>query len=380
MQTTAMLSPNGQQDTEGDGPATQMFVATLKGVVTLERPAPGAPWARTATTLEDRHVGALLMEPGSGKLFAGAHGGGGVWVSDDGTARSWRPVVNGLDRQNVYSLALRRRGGRTTLFVGVEPAAIYRSDDLGETWRELPALRHVPGTEKWSFPAPPHIAHVKCMTVHPSAPATLFACVEQGALLRSDDDGETWTEFDGYVWPDDATYHDVHRLTIDPRNHDVCYLATGVGLNRSDDGGVTWRALTSRRDRLGYPDFFSIDPRDPDVLYMAGARTTPSQWRTDHFADAAVLKSTDAGRTWRELHGGLPSPIVGSIEAMAIHAWPGGATLSLATATGEVYASDDGGESWACIADGLAPVSKAGHYRSFTVPPAHPIPGAPAHA
>lgn len=48
MQATAMLSPNGQQDTEGDGPATRMFVATLKGVVTLERPAPGAPWARTA--------------------------------------------------------------------------------------------------------------------------------------------------------------------------------------------------------------------------------------------------------------------------------------------------------------------------------------------
>jgi photosystem II stability/assembly factor-like uncharacterized protein len=217
------------------------------------------------------------------------------------------------------------------------------------------------------------------MTIHPSVPTTLYACVEQGALLRSDDDGETWYEFDSYVLPDDATYHDVHRLTIHPRNHDIVYLATGLGLNRSEDGGRTWTALTRRGERIGYPDFFAIDPMDNDVLYLAGAATSPTQWRTEHNANAAVIKSADTGRTWRELHDGLPSPIVGSIEAMSVHAWPGGRTLSFATATGEVYTSDDAGESWTCIAEGLAPVSKAGHYRAFMVPPVQPQ-GASAHA
>lgn len=380
MQSTAMLSPNGQQETEGTGPATRLLVATTKGVATLERAAPGAPWVRTGDSLAEQHVGALLVEPVSGKLFAGAHGGGGIWIDDDGGARRWRHAIDGLTRPNVYSLALRRRGRTVTLFAGAEPAAIYRSDDLGEHWRELPALRGVPGTEKWTFPAPPHIAHVKCMTIHPSQDSTIFACVEQGALLHSTDDGATWREIDSYVWPDDATYHDVHRLTIDPADPDICYLATGVGLNRSEDGGRTWRALTSRRDRLGYPDFVAIDPLDHDVLYMAGAATTPSQWRVDHFADAAVLKSVDAGRTWRQLRGGLPSPIVGSIEAMSIHSWPGGRTLSIATATGEVHASDDGGEHWTMVADGLAPVSKAGHYRAFQAPPAPSRAGPAAHA
>ena len=101
MQTKAMLSPNGQQTTEGSAPATSLFVATLKGVVTLKRASSGAPWARANLSLADHHVGALAYEPESGKLFAGAHAGGGVWISDDGTATTWRHATNGLTSPHV---------------------------------------------------------------------------------------------------------------------------------------------------------------------------------------------------------------------------------------------------------------------------------------
>lgn len=380
MQATALLSPNGHQTSLADGPATRIFIATIEGVRTLERASPSAPWALTAHSLNDRHVGALVIEPRSGKLYAGAHGGdGGVWVSDDGAGARWRRLTNGLTSQNVYSLALRQRHGGARLFAGVEPAAIFRSDDLGESWRELPALRNVPGTEKWTFPAPPHIAHVKSITVDQRRPGTLYACVEQGALLKSGDDGESWVELDGYVLPDDATYRDTHRLVIHPANPDVIYLATGLGLGRSDDGGAVWTALTRRGGRLGYPDFMFVDPRDHDIFYMAGAATTPTAWMKEHTANAAVIKSVDGGRTWREALNGLPHPIVGLIEAMCLHQWPGGMMLAIATATGEVHASDDAGESWSCLATGLAPVSKSGHYRAF-VPGARSFAEAPLRA
>ena len=369
MMATAILSPNGQPTTEGEGPATRLFVATLSGVVRLDRPAPGAPWAMTSQALAEKHVIAILLEPGSGKLFAGAHGEDGVWVSDDGAGAQWRRVSNGLGRLNVYSLAGRRRGKDVTIFAGVEPAALYRSDDLGESWRELTALRGVPGTDKWNFPPPPHIAHVKCITPDPKRPATLYACVEQGALLKTEDDGESWVELDGYVQADDATYHDTHRLEFHPKFDDVLFLTTGLGINRSDDGGRTWRALTRRGERLGYPDFISFDPRDANVVFVAGAAKSPQHWINDHGANPAVLKSSDGGRTWRELRNGLPSPIVGSIEALGRHDWSGGSTLAFATATGEIYTSDDAGEAWTCIATGLAAISKAGHYRAF-LPPA----------
>jgi photosystem II stability/assembly factor-like uncharacterized protein len=379
MGATAILSPNGQQTTRGEGPATGLLVATLKGVMRLERPAVGAAWAVAAQSLAERHVSAMLLEPGSGKLFAGAHGEGGVWVSDDGLGSDWRPVANGLDRTNVYALAGRRVGNAVTIFAGVEPAALYRSDDLGRSWRELPALRGVPGTDKWTFPPPPHIAHVKCITLHPSRLGTIYACVEQGALLKSDDDGASWVELDGYVRPDDVTYRDTHRIEIHPRRHEVLYLTTGLGLNRSTDGGRSWAPLSRRSDRLGYPDFLAFDPHNPEVMFMSGAARPPGDWLAQRTSDSALLKSTDGGRSWQELRKGLPHPMVGSIEALGAHEWAGGWTLTMATSTGELYASDDAGESWTCVAQGLPPVSKAGHYRAF-LPETQPRKGLAAFA
>ena len=365
MASVAILSPNGQPTTHGAGPATEMLVATVAGVARLERTGPGAPWPVAQRSLPDLHVSALVLDEASGRLFAGAHGEGGVLISDDGRGSNWRRVSSGIDRPNIYSLAARREGAALTLFAGAEPASLYRSDDLGESWQELAALRGVPGTDKWTFPPPPHIAHVKCITPHPTRPATIYACVEQGALLKTEDDGRSWVELDGYVQADDLTYHDTHRIEIHPQFPDVAYLTTGLGINRSDDGGRTWRALTRRGDRLGYPDFIALDPAAPDTVLMAGAAKPPQNWARDRTANPAVLKSTDGGRTWREPRTGLPTPIIGSIEAMAQHRWPGGTTLSFATGTGEVYASEDAGESWTRIADGLPAVSKAGHYRAF---------------
>ena len=365
MTEIALLSPNGQQNTDGRGPPTCFFVATIKGVARVERSAPGAAWQVTHEALVEKHISSLLREPRSGKLVAGSHGDGGVWINDDGVGIAWRDASKGISNRNIYALAQRRSESGVTLFAGAEPASIFRSKDLGESWCDLPGLRSVRDTDKWSFPPPPHIAHVKSITIHPTRPATLFACVEQGALLKSEDDGRTWFELTDYSRPDDPTYRDIHRIEVHPKYPDIAYLTTGVGTYRSDNGGCTWRTLTRRGSRLGYPDFSFLDPDDPEVLYVAGAEKSPSHWPGDGTANSAVLKSTDGGKTWRDLRQGLPDPIRGGIEAMNRHSWPGGIMLTIATADGEIYTSDNAGENWFLAASGLAPISKSVHYRAF---------------
>lgn len=362
MTEIALLSPNGQQETQGNGPALRLFVATIEGVARLDRASANAPWAVTEKSLAGKHVSSLLLE--AGKLFAGTHEDG-VWVSGDASGASWRQVAKGIANLNVYSLAARHRGKDVTIFAGAEPASLYRSDDLGESWRDLPALRGVPDTDKWSFPPPPHIAHVKSITIHPARPETLFTCVEQGALLTSEDDGASWKELDDYSKPEDPTYRDMHRIVLHPKQANIAYLATGVGMYRSDNGGSTWRTLTQRGSRIGYPDFVVLDQDNPDILWVAGAEKTPRDWPGDGTANSTVLKSVDGGRNWRELRNGLAEIVGGGIEAMSPHRWPQGMTLSFATAKGEICASDDGGEHWTRIAEGLAPVSKGVHYRAF---------------
>ena len=83
-------------------------------------------------------------------------------------------------------------GGQVRLYVGTQPAHLFKSDDLGETWHELESLRSVPSVPKWSFPGPPHIAHVKNITFDPRDPRTIYTSIEQGGLLRSRDEGLTW--------------------------------------------------------------------------------------------------------------------------------------------------------------------------------------------
>ena len=375
---TTYLSPNGQPTTVGDGPATRLLVATLDGVCTLGREIEGAPWTVVSRSLADQHIGALLYEPGCGKLFAASHKPGGLWVSDDGAGGKWRQVSSGIEHNNCYSLAAHYVGDQVTLYMGTEPAALYRSDDLGENWRDLSSLRDVPDTDQWTFPPPPFLAHVKNVAFRPDQPETLYASIEQGGVFRSRDGGESWTELASYSLPDDIAYRDIHQLLIHPESPDLVYMSSGEGLHRSSDGGENWEHLIQRGHRLSYPDFLRFDPRDPTVIYLAGAATSPGFWRGNGTADAGILRSSDGGDTWHELTNGLPQPMISAYEGMTTHHWPDGVLLLLATATGEIYASENDGQNWACIAEEISPVSKDGHYVMFL--PQGSAEGAPAGA
>ena len=362
---TTFLSPSGQQQTMGSGPATRIQVGTLEGVATLERATPDAPWALTARSLADRHVAALVYEEGSGKLFAAAHADGGLWVSDDGDGKSWRPLTNGLDRPHMYSMAARRRGDQVTLFLGTRPAALYRSEDLGESWMEVPSIFDVADTDKWTFPPPPHIAHIKQIVFHPTDPDTLYVLVEQGAFLKSTDDGKSWTDLTSYSHPDDASYRDMHRLVIKPNDPDKFVVVTGVGIYRSSDAGRSFEQLTRRGEQMGYPDFAFLDPKDDNIIYSGGSELNPRAWYDTGVAKSSVMRSTDNGDSWVTLDNGLPNPMVGAIEAMTQHVWDGGMMLLAGTATGEVFATEDEGASWQLITDEARPVSKEDHHIPF---------------
>ena len=238
-ETTMYLSPNGQDRTEARDPANKLVIATVEGIVTLSRADIKAPWQLTQRTLTDRHVGQLVFDPVSGRLFAGAHADGGLWVSEDSAFKSWRQLSQGLTEPHLYALALRRDGGATCLLAGASPASLFRSDDLGESWKEFTNIFSLPDIDKWTFPPPPHIPHVKHIVFHPGQPKTIFFCVEQGGLFRSTDDGASWTELTSYSRADDLAYRDIHRLLINPADHNEFYLATGEGLYRSVDAGTS---------------------------------------------------------------------------------------------------------------------------------------------
>jgi photosystem II stability/assembly factor-like uncharacterized protein len=351
------LSHGGSTLYSSPSPSQEVLVGTREGVVTIEREASGSEWRVKHRALTDRHISAIIKEPESGLTFAGAFHGSVHASADDG--KTWEPRNNGLTETDVYSLAARRVNERVRLFAGTEPAHLFTSDDLGLHWSEVPSLRSVPSVPKWSFPAPPHIGHVKHINFDPDNPTTMYASVEVGGLLKSADAGEHWEEFP-------SLYEDVHRLMIHPSNPRFLYAVTGRGLYVSPDAGANWEQWTRREDEIGgYPDGFVFRPSDPKLIFMTAAHDAPGTWRTTHFAGARISRSQDGGRTWEILRNGLPDRLQASIEAFCLEESGQSTAIFAATTSGEVFSSQDLGESWKKIITGLPPISKAGHYRNL---------------
>jgi photosystem II stability/assembly factor-like uncharacterized protein len=196
-------------------------------------------------------------------------------------------------------------------------------------------------------------------------PISLYVLVEQGAFLKSTDDGKSWTDLTGYSHPDDASYRDLHRLVFKPDDPRKLVVVTGVGIYRSNDAGQTYQQLTRRGEQLGYPDFAFLDPQDDTIIYSGGSKLNPRNWYETGIAYSSVMRSTDNGDSWTDIGNGLPKPMVGAIEGMSQHVWDGGMMLLAGTATGEVFATEDRGNSWQMITGEARPVSKEDHHIPF---------------
>src|SRR5579863_7904464 len=92
-------------------------------------------------------------------------------------------------------------------------------------------------------------------------------------------------------------------------------------------------------------------------------RHTPAGvWRRSHHAGTAIMRSRDNGRSWELLEHGIPGTARANIEAMSLVSYPTGFSLFVGNTDGEVYESEDGGDSWSKIAEALGPVSKGNHF------------------
>src|SRR6266571_5114646 len=100
---TITLSHGGATIFTSSSPSADVLVGTREGVITIQRNAGGAGWHVAQRALTDRHIHAIIVEPESGTVFAGAHKGG-LFASADG-GRTWAERNEGLTENDVYSLA-----------------------------------------------------------------------------------------------------------------------------------------------------------------------------------------------------------------------------------------------------------------------------------
>jgi photosystem II stability/assembly factor-like uncharacterized protein len=348
---TLCLSVGGRTITTADKPTTHVLVGSNGGIVSLKREGPGAPWYEDARTLDGIFINALTIEPSTGTLFAATRGQG-LFASLD-MGQTWEHRDNGIPHEKVWIIHYHQVGDELRLYAGTEPAHLYLSTDLGRSWTEVTSMREVPNVDEWFFGSSKDRGHVKYITFDPADPDTIYVSIEVGSVVKSTDGGKTWRLLTGF-------YEDVHRLLILKSDPQHVWIATGEGLYESFNGGDTWKSHGRHVEGIMYPDGLVIHPEQESVMFVAGATLNPRYWFKTHETQSQILRSRDAGANWDVLWNGLPQAMLGNVEALAMETYPSGYTVVGGNTKGQVFISDDEGESWTVV-EGVPPVGKDNH-------------------
>jgi photosystem II stability/assembly factor-like uncharacterized protein len=348
-----LLSNGGHNTHRSSQPSDMIVVGTVDGIAVLVRSESG--WALAHRGLAGCFVSAVTASE-DGTLFAATHGVGVARSRDAG--KTWEWVNKGIDRHDLWSARAGKLQGRDVVLVGSLPAHVYISEDAGDSWHELTALRKVQSVEEWCFPPPPRVGHVKEIVIDGDR---LMVGIEIGALLLSTDFGETFQDL--HVDPQVGD-NDIHRILVHPARPGRILIANGiVGVMTSDDDGRAWRKNPMPPD-ANYPDPMVIHPEQPDLVFLTAGVGWPPHWYRLGRARGKLFRSRDAGHTWERLLGGLPNGQRATFGALTIEAWEGGYGLYAADTDGQIFESLDGGDSWCIIAD-VAAVSKGEFHRGL---------------
>jgi hypothetical protein len=245
------------------------------------------------------------------------------------------------------------------LYAGAEDAAIFRSRDGGKTWTELAGLRRHPTGSAWAPGAGGMCLHT--ILLDPKRRGRMYVAISSAGTFRSDDAGETWRPINRGLRsehipdPDAEVGHCVHRIALHPSRPETLFMQKHWDVMRSDDAGESWREVSGNLPT----DFgFAIDvhAHEPETIFVVPIKSDSEHFPLD--GKLRVYRSRTGGHDWEPLTKGLPQAdcYVNVLrEAMSVDTLdPCG--IYFGTTGGQVYASADGGESWAPIVRDLPAV------------------------
>ncbi|GAA3261701.1 WD40/YVTN/BNR-like repeat-containing protein [Nonomuraea helvata] len=237
------------------------------------------------------------------------------------------------------------------VWAGVEPGALFRSEDGGITYQLVEGLWEHPHRPQWQPGGGGLCLHT--IVLHPSDPRRIGVAISTGGFYRSTDGGLSWEAANKNIrapfMPEGQQYPEfgqcVHKVTMDPARPERLYLQHHFGVYRSDDFGGSWHDIGSELPSdFGFP--IAAHPSRSGTVFVLPLTADMDRTPVDH--RYRVFRSDDAGETWRPFGEGLPEgPVHGSVLRDAMTASEAG--LFFGTRDGEVYCSRDDGETWSLV-------------------------------
>jgi photosystem II stability/assembly factor-like uncharacterized protein len=247
-----------------------------------------------------------------------------------------------------------------TVYAGVQDAALYRSTDAGETWEELTGLRRHKSGPSWQPGAGGLCLHT--VILDPVNADRMFIAISAAGVFRTDDAGSTWQPVnrglhsEGILPDAEAEVgHCVHRIAMHPSQPNILFMQKHWDVMRSDDAGESWHEISGDLPSdFGFP--IAVHAHEPETVYVV-----PITSDSEHYPPEGklrVYRSRTGGNEWEPLTKGLPQRdcYVNVLrDAMAVDSLDS-CGIYFGTTGGQVYASADSGDTWTAVVHDLPAV------------------------
>jgi photosystem II stability/assembly factor-like uncharacterized protein len=246
-----------------------------------------------------------------------------------------------------------------TVYAGVEDAALFRTTDGGKSWHELSGLRKHDTGPKWQPGAGGMCLHT--VLLDPTNPGRMYIAISAAGAFRTDDGGNTWRPINRGLHsqyipdPNAEVGHCVHRIAMHPARPSTLFMQKHWDVMRTDDAGESWREVSGNLPTdFGFP--IDVHAHEPETIYVVPIKSDSEHFPPD--GKLRVFRSRAGGNEWETLTKGLPQRncYVNVLrDAMSVDSLdPCG--IYFGTTGGQVYASADAGDSWAPIVRDLPAV------------------------
>ena len=347
---------------------TELLVGTRKGLFVLDGSADARFEIKTRAFVGEP-VDYAMRDPRTGRCFASvtsAFYGPRIWFTDD-PAGDWEPargtvLPKGGDKALKRIWVIVAGEDEATLFAGGDPGVLFESRDSGTTWELNRALWEHPTRPRWQRDSGGLSVH--SIATWPGEPDRLAVAISAAGIWLTEDRGATWRHGNAGIVPDYVPEEGraaalnlcVHHIERSPANPKRLFMQFHGGVYRSDDAGESWTDIAGGLpSNFGFP--VVVDPADADSAYVIPVATSD---RLTPGGRVSVWETRDAGATWTERTDGLPQAdaYVSILRQSFTRSGEGrGLELYFGTSTGDIFGSRNAGRSWFSAATRLPSVA-----------------------
>ena len=358
----------------------RVLVGTKKGAFTLESDGKRETWQVNGPHFGGWEIYHLKGSPADpNRLYASQSSG---WFgqliqrSSDG-GKTWAPVGNKFTYDGVpgthqwydgtphpweFKRVWHLEPSLTNpdhVYAGVEDAAMFQTTDGGQNWSELPGLRGHGSGATWSPGAGGLGLHT--ILLDPSNPKRMFIAISAAGAFRTDDGGGSWKPINQGLHsqyipdPKAETGHCVHRIAMHKSRPETLYMQKHWDVLRTDNAGDSWQEVSGNLP-TDFGFVIDVHAHEPETIYVVPIKSDSEHFPPD--GKLRVYRSRSGANEWEALTRGLPQQdcYVNVLrDAMAIDSMDS-CGVYFGTTGGQVYASTDGGDNWSAIVRDLPAV------------------------